>query len=248
MEDGNKKHYFVRLEDSEIVDTFKALALEKAPVKVWMKGQRKDQAEDYSIKSFNPDKMYVALESKNTLFRLIMPGNKAKTFFFRFGGEELRTFTTGVLARGKGEKRLYLKELVFRCQKRTNYRLIADSYNKMSFKVGAEILEVFDLSASGVGVLVSKSDQKRFARGSQFKNCTVFLNDKSYNVPVAEVVSVWEERTALFKTTGNLEIGILFCKMSPGDEEKFSRNIHLRARETEVRKTLLQRGKKEQEK
>ena len=245
MEDSNKKYYFAELKNNELVDTFKALVLENAPVKVWIKGQSAEQAESYSIKNFNSDRMYVALDSKNTLFRLIMSNNRAKNLFFRFGGEKLYTFTTGILVREKGEQRLYLNELVFRCQKRINYRLVTDSYNKMSFKIGDEVLEVFDLSANGVGILISKLDQKRFEKGSRFKNCTVFLNEKSYSIPMAEVVSVWEERTALFKVTGNLEIGIQFRKMSPGEEEKFSRDIHLQAREVEVRKTLLKKEKED---
>ena len=246
MEDDNKKHYFVKIEDDDVVDTFRALALKNVSVKVWMKSRNEDSAEDYSIKRFRPDKMYVALEPKKTLFHFLVSKNEGKNLFFRFGGEEVLVFTTGTLIREKGEQRLYLKDAIFRCQKRTNYRLLVDPFHKMSFKIGAEMLEVFDLSASGVGVLAPKSEHKRFVRGNQFKNCVIILNEKSYDIPLAEVVSVWEERTALFKTTGNLEVGIQFHKMSPGDEEKFSRDIHLLAWKAEMRKTLLKsEGKKE---
>ena len=238
MEDDNKKHYFVKLEDGDIIDTFRALVLKSAPVKVWMKDQHENGVENYSIKNFHADKMYIALEPQKTLFHFAITKKEGKNLFFRFGDEDMLTFTTGTLVREKGEQRLYLKDVIFRCQKRTNYRLLANSFHKMVFKIGAEGLEVFDLSANGVGVLVSKSEKMRFERGRQFEGGTIVLNEKSYHIPLVEVVSVWEERTALFKTTGNLEIGMQFHNMSSRQEERLSRDIHSLARKAEMRKIL----------
>ena len=245
MEDGNRKHYFVKLKDSEMSDTFMALSLENALVKVWKKGQREEQAEDYSIKGFDPQKMYLALRPEKTFLGFIVSRRTRANLFFRLGGSDLLTFTTGTLVWKQGEHRLYLKEAAFRCQKRTNYRLVADSHNKVSFLIGDEEFEVFDLSASGVGIVVPKSRGGEFDKERRFNDCTVFLNDQSYCIPVVEIVSIWEERTALFKVTGNLEIGIKFMDLSIADEEKFSKEIHTLAREAEVRKTLLKRAKAE---
>ena len=238
MEDDNKKYYFVKLEDGDIVDTFRALVLKNTPVKVWMRNEHESGVEDYSIKSFHADKMYVTLEPKKTLFHFTITRKEGKSLFFRFGDEKMLTFTTGTLVREKGEQRLYLKDTIFRCQKRMDYRLVANSFHKIVFKIGAEGLEVFDLSANGVGILVSKSDKMRFGRGKRFEDTTVILNEKSYHIPLVEVVSVWEERTALFKITGNLEIGMQFYNMSPGEEERLSRDIHSLARKAEMRKIL----------
>ena len=243
MEDGNKKHYFVKLKDSEIVDTFMALSLENAPVKVWKKGQKEEQAEEYLIKGFNSERRYLVLKSPPRLLGFIALKKTKKNCFFRLGGQGLLTFTTGDILWEEGECRLYLKDPAFRCQKRINYRLAADSFNKISFGVDGETLGAFDLSANGVGIVITRDEEKRFAKGRQFKNCKVFLNDKSYDIPLVSVASIWEERTALFKATGNLEVGIKFEEFDHADEEKLSQEIHSLAREVEVRKTLVRKTK-----
>ena len=243
MEDGNKKHYFVKLEGTELVDTFMVLSLENAPVKAWRKGQNEEDAEDYLTKRFNPQKMYVALKPQKKILGFIAFGGTKKNLFFRFGRNNLLTFTTGTISWEKAEYRLYLKEPAFRCQKRSNYRLLADSSNKINLKINDEILDVFDLSASGAGIIIPKSEKKRFEKGREFKNCKVFLNDVPYDIPIAEVASLWEERTAFFKETGNLEVGLKFRDMTADGEERLSRKIQSLAREAEIRKTLLKKQK-----
>ena len=242
MEDGNKKHYFVKLKREEVVDTFMALTIENHPVKVWREGQDKTKAKDYAITSFDSDGMRITLSKIDKLFGFVTSSNVKKKLFFRFGGAGLLTFTSGSLVRERGEYHLYLKKPIFRCQMRNNYRLAADPHNKMSFRVDGETLKAFDLSASGVGALVSQSQKKRFCKGAVFNNSVVVLNGQSFDIPQAEVVSLWAERTAFFRTTGNLEVGFKFINLPLVDEEELSKQIHTLARESEVRKALLKKN------
>ena len=243
-EDDNKKYYFVQIYDKEISQTFSALSVEKSPVSAWIEGQDKQKAEEYVITDFSPKEMYLSLSPKSKLSLLKTSKNVGRTLYFRLGEDKLLTFTTAVLEKGenRGEYYIHIKNKVFRCQQRVNYRLPSDSYNKIALHLGEdEVMEVIDVSAGGIGIIVPNSEKDRFVEGTEFEDCAVSLNNRKYVITSLEVVSVWKERTPHFQSTGNIEVGMRFKKLSEKVEETLSRDIYSLSREAEIRKTFLKK-------
>lgn len=241
MSDDNKKYYFSQIQSEEIKSFLTRAAKEGLSASIWQKGQAKDEIEEFIVRSFDPDSMLIKLEfSGSILAKLAGPKNKDKEILIKISFGPLYIFSHAKLEYKKEDESYFvvINKDTFKSQQRSNYRLNANRYIKIQFKIDGEVFNALDISAGGTSFIVPKEMTERFGKHKEFKDCTLRLVNTNYTIPDAKVAGAWEHeyKDAHGNILEGMKIGIAFVDLPKKTEEDLFLSINTEARGEEIRK------------
>ncbi len=237
--DPNKKYYFDKVGAPELAKILGQRAKEKAEITVWCRGEEEEQAEQFAVLAYHEEAAKIELEFMGGfLTKLTGSPHGNKDVLIKIPDDKIFYFTGGFLAFDKIEKtyELTIKEDIFCSRQRTNYRLMANHYNKIQFKMNDVVYEGLDISAGGTSVLIPADQKEKFAKDTIFKDCTLRFNRLNFNIPKARIAGAWEQKNNAGEVLPEIKIGIAFEQLTEGTEEALFKHINSEARMEEVRK------------
>ncbi|EQC46021.1 PilZ domain-containing protein [Bacteriovorax sp. Seq25_V] len=241
MSDANKKYYFTQIDQEEVKSFLSKAVKDKQVAAIWQKGQDKDAVEEFEILGFDEVSMRLDLGFKASLLAKITGSkNKDSEILLKITFGSLYIFTTSILKFDK-EKDYYTAIIdrdIFKSQQRSNYRLMANRFIKIQFKIDNEVFDALDISAGGTSFIVPTEMKERFPKEQIFQGCVLRLAGVNYTIPEAKIAGTWDSE---FKDgSGNivagLKIGISFVDLPKKIEEDLFLSINTEARGEELRK------------
>jgi hypothetical protein len=241
-DDPNKKHYFSVLSRQEVELAAEEIMAEKSPVRVWPKGKSEKAVEEYEISTFEKDKLVLVVKSKGSFLSILSASGLAgKEIFVKVGQGKNQYFTVTTLQYDK-DTRLYRISLageVYKSQQRSNYRLMANSFNNIQFKMNEIVFEGLDISAGGTSFLVDATDKELYAKEKRFGPCTLRFNRMNFDIPVAKIAATWDQFNPDGSPSDKLKIGVAFEQLRPDVDEALFKHINSEARAEEMRKLMM---------
>lgn len=241
--DDNKRHYFSTLSGQEKADLFKRAAEESKDVGIWKKGASEQDLRTYGIAGFDGAASTFALEAPDaSLFAdLFETGFDDEEVLFKLTFERFHYCGQGLLSRaeGGGPCHLALVGDVFCGQQRENYRLKASNLVSIRFGFDGESFECADISAGGVGVLFDPNSPRALKAGRILKDCRIELCKRTYTVPKAKVVKVWNHEDDTGRPTSLVCAGVRFVGLPKETEERLFIQVNAEARGEEIQKKFF---------
>lgn len=241
QKDPNKKHYFDLVSKDEQVKSFTSLSASEIEVTVWCKGESEEKAENFEIMTYNPDNGIFILESKGGfLTKLTGSPHANKEILVKIPCGKVHYFTNTFLHYDKITKEYSFKieNDVYISRQRTNYRLMANQYNQIQFKIDEEVFDALDISAGGTSFIIADTQKERFAKGKVFDDCTLRFNRVNFNIKHARIAGAWEQKTSGGDLLPEIKLGVAFEDLPPDVEEALFKHINSEARLEEVRKKM----------
>jgi hypothetical protein len=250
--DPNERHYFTEVSAKETSEVFKMAIEDQIEFKIWEEGKSEDEIENFIPKSYDPKNHIIYLTAhRSILSKFFNSKLVGKSVFLKIGSGKFQFFSTGHFSQKPGTKE-YLFTFtspLFKTQQRSNYRLMRNPYVKIQFRVSEKLLfEALDISAGGTSFLVPKDDEILYAKGTEFTNCRLGLNQYKFDIPKARVMGQWPLDIQPFDDVDMIKIGIGFIDLSKAVEEELFKIINSEARATEMRKAIKNRKKNSQNK
>jgi hypothetical protein len=237
--DPNKKFYFDPIGFEELGRVLKGRENTDLIFTVWCKGEENEQAEDFKLEGFNLEARRGFVEFQGGFLSKLTGSTHAnKDVLIKIPDGKVFYFTTGHLHYDKIDK-IYELELngdVYCSRQRSNYRLMANQYNSIQFKINDVVYEGLDVSAGGTSILINIADRNVFAKDAVFDGCTLRFNRMNFDIPKARIAGAWEQRDSSGELLPEIKIGIAFESLTPGTEEALFKHINSEARMEEVRK------------
>lgn len=239
--DANKKHYFTIVDPNEVSSVLDNGAKESISIYLWSQGQKEDQLEEYEITGFTPDSITISLDIKGSFLSKIGKSKLTDNeVYLKLNYNKFQYFSYSTLSYDDEAKSYVLKvnNDVYRSQQRSNYRLNANAYVIVQFKMNEEVHDAHDISAGGTSFTVSEEDLPKFPEGEIFKDCMLRLNRDKFEIPQAKIAKTWPIKDTEEKPTGNFKVGIAFIDVPKDTEEDLFKSINGEARAEEIRKQL----------
>jgi hypothetical protein len=237
--DPNKKYYFEQVQFDELSRILKGSTKIEMKMAVWSKGEEPEQAEEFELTGFEPanKKMTLAFEGG---FLSKLSGSKHANcdVLVKIPDGKIHYFTGGFLHYDKIEKvyQLEIKEDVYCSKQRSNYRLMANTFNTIQFKINETVYDGLDVSAGGTSIMISDEQREIFAKDKIFTGCTLRFNRVNFDIPKARIAGAWEQKDKNGNILPEIKIGIAFESLTSGTEEALFKHINSEARMEEVRK------------
>lgn len=244
MSDDNKKYYFSQIFFEEIKSFLTRAVKENLPASIWQKGQGKDEIEEFVVKSFDPETMLLKLEfDANMIAKLAGAKNTNQNILIKITFGPVYIFSHAKLEYKKEGDYYFVifDKDTFKSQQRSNYRLNANKYVKIQFKIDGSVFDALDISAGGTSFIVPKDMSERFLKGKTFSDCTLRLVNTNYTIPDVKIAGTWD---AEYKDeSGNIfegiKLGVAFVELPKKTEEDLFLAINTEARGEEIRKKAL---------
>ncbi len=249
-QDPNKKHYFQPVDLDEFGQQMLIFCQTKGSqtVTVWERGENEDQAENYIAEDYDPEKKIITLNPTGKLITKITGSSKTgKPVLVKIPIEsKIHYFTVATLKFHQSNLTysLQISGEIFKSQQRGNFRLNASDVISIQFKINEQVFDALDISTGGTSFLVNPVETVKFAKGEEFKECTLRFDRKNYYIPEAVVASVKE--MPLEETGGQkkVKIGIAFKNLARKTEDELYVKISTEARGEEMKKkfdTIVQK-------
>lgn len=246
QKDPNKKHYFDLVSKDEQVKSFSSLSKSEVEITVWCKGEEEDQAEDFEFISYKPDSGVFTLDYKGGfLSKLAGSSHANKEVLIKIPCGKVHYFTNTFLHFDKITKEYTFKveSDVYISRQRTNYRLMANTFNQIQFKIDEEVFDALDISAGGTSFIVSDVHRERFEKGKVFDNCILRFNKMNFNIKKARIAGTWDQMSPENNPLHEIKLGIAFEDLPADVEEELFKHINSEARLEEVRKKIAAKSK-----
>jgi len=241
MNDANKKYYFTQIDQDEAKSFLAKAVKDKQVAAIWQKGQDKDSVEEFEILSFEPAQMKLELNFKaNLLAKIAGSKNRDAEVLVKitFGSLYIFTNSTLIFNKEKDNYSVLINRDIFKSQQRSNYRLMANRFIKIQFKVDNEVFDALDISAGGTSFIVPAQMKERFAKELTFQGCVLRLAGVNYTIPEVKIAGTWdsEYKDASGNIMEGIKIGISFIDLPKKIEEDLFLSINTEARGVELRK------------
>lgn len=238
--DPNKKFYFDKVGFDELSSVLGGSTKDKMQITVWSKGEEPDQAENFELVAFDKASKRMGLEfhGGGFLSKLTGSSHANKDVLLKIPDGKVFYFTAGHLFYDKIEKsyELEITTDIYCSRQRQNYRLMANQYNKIQFKINEVVYDGLDVSAGGTSIMIDAKDKEAFPKDKIFDGCTLRFNRVNFNISKARIAGAWEQRDAAGNVLPQVKIGIAFEVLTSGTEEELFKHINSEARMEEVRK------------
>lgn len=247
QKDPNKKHYFDQVSKEEQLEAFPTMNKAGVEVTVWCKGEEEDQAETFEVLTYNEDNGLFKLESKGGFLQKLTGSPHAnKDVLVKIPFNKVHYFTNTHLFYDKITKEYSFKieGTVYISRQRTNYRLMANQYNKIQFKINDEVFEALDISAGGTSIVIPEGQKNQFAKGKVFEDCTLRFNRENFTIKNARIAGAWERKDSHGDLLPEIKLGISFEDLPADIEEALFKHINSEARLEEVRKKMSEKALK----
>ncbi len=235
---ANQKHYFLTIDEEEVLTILEKSAIEKILITIWTTG--KSKIEEYQVENADIDsKRLMLIPQGGLLSKLSISQHANKNIFLKIGKGKFQYFTYTKFHYDQETKKywIYLKDDIYKTQQRTDYRLEACSFHKIQFKIDNEnIFNGLDISAGGTSFCIKADTRDHFEKDTVFRNCTLKFNQTKYTIPRAKVVGLWEQKDITGNTTNEVKIGISFEKLPKATEEALFKHINTGVRHNEMKK------------
>lgn len=245
--DPNKKHYFSPVPKEEVSSAMSKMVEEKSIVRIWFQGKSEKEVEEFDCVKFDDSSFTLFLKMKGGLLSKFSSSKLIdKDIFVKVGEGKFQYFTTSILRQNKEDKTYYVKlsRDVYKTQQRSNYRLMANSFNKIQLKIDDDrVLDGLDISAGGTSFLIPEDDLEAFPKEHYFNDCTLKFNRLSFKIPKVRVAGHWENKDSLGEYTGQYKVGVAFEGLTSETEEALFKHINGEARAEEMRKKLQEMKK-----
>lgn len=243
IKDANKKHYFSIVEQDEVIEAFSNAAKESLSAYIWSKGQKEDDIEEYELAEFSENKKLKMVTTGGFLSKLSKSKLTDKEIFIKLNYNRFQYFTYGTLKYNTEEKDyfIYITKDVYKSQQRSNYRLAANNFVKIQFKLNETVYDAHDISAGGTSFSIDESDLEKYPEGEIFKDCMLRLNVYKFEIPQAKIAKTWPVKDTEEKPTGIFKVGIAFIDVPKGTEEELFKSINGEARAEEIRKKMKEK-------
>lgn len=246
MKNSNQKYYFSVADEDERITFFQKAASESLQAEIWQKGQDKDQVEEFDIASFDPDTKKLSLKFKGGLLsKLTGSKNKDQDILLKVSFHSIYIFTSSKLIFNK-EADLYeatIDQEIYKSQQRSNYRLNANRFIVIQFKIDNEVFNALDISAGGTSFTIPAEMKDRFNKDEVHEGCVVRLANVNYTIPESRIAGIWDH--AFKDEKGNIiegfKIGVAFIDLPKKTEEDLFLSINTEARGEELRKKSLEK-------
>lgn len=245
QKDPNKKHYFDKVSKEEQVGAFETMNKAGVEVTVWCKGENEDQAENFEILTYDKDNGLFKLESKGGFLQKLTGSPHAnKDILVKIPFNKVHYFTSTHLYYDKITKEysFKLEETVYISRQRSNYRLMANQYNKIQFKIDDAVFDALDISAGGTSIVVPEEQKDQYPKGQIFEDCTLRFNRENFNIKNARIAGAWERKNKDGDLLPEVKLGIAFENLPADVEEALFKHINSEARLEEVRKKMAQKA------
>lgn len=242
VEDANKKFYFDIISQKERASFLNKAAKESYTAQVWKKGDDKEKAELFKVTNFDSthSELHLELEAKGLLGKFKSSTNIDKEILIKIAFDNIYLFTNTSLRYDVARDiyKVALPKDIYKSQQRSNYRLDANKFIRIQFKIDSQVFEALDVSAGGTSFNCAPQDQIRFAKGNTFKDCKVKISDYTYDIPEVKVASLQSApfRDKFGNETEVFKVGIAFSNMPKKTEEDLTITINAEARGEELRK------------
>lgn len=237
--DPNKKYYFDPIHYEELGRLLVGRANDGLLITIWCKGEESDQAEEFKLESFDYEKKRGAVEFQaGFLSKLTGSTHGNKDVLLKIPDGKVYYFTTGHLHYDKIDKayEIELKGDIFCSRQRQNYRLMANKFNSIQFKIDEQVRDGLDVSAGGTSIMISTSEKENFPKDKIFENCVLRFNKVNFDIPKARIAGAWEQKNGQGEVLDKIKIGIAFEALTAGTEEALFKHINSEARMEEIRK------------
>lgn len=237
--DPNKKFYFEQVQFDELSRILAGSTKVEMKMAVWSKGEEPEQAEEFELTAFEPSSRKMTLEfDGGFLSKLTGSTHANREVLVKIPDGKIHYFTGGFLHYDKIEKtyQLEIKEDVYCSKQRSNYRLMANHFNTIQFKINETVFNGLDVSAGGTSIMISVDQKDIFAKDKIFTGCTLRFNRVNFDIPKARIAGAWEQKDKNGDLLPEIKIGIAFEGLSSGTEEALFKHINSEARMEEVRK------------
>jgi hypothetical protein len=246
MKNSNQKYYFsVALED-ERSSFFEKAASDALIAEIWQKGQDKDKVEEFDITSFDHETKKLHLKFKGGLLsKLTGSKNKDQNILIKISFQSIYIFTSSKLTFNKDDDsyEAIVDQDIYKSQQRSNYRLNANRFILIQFKIDNEVFSALDISAGGTSFTIPAEMKDRFVKDAVHEGCVVRLANMNYIIPESRVAGIWDH--AFKDEKGNIiegyKVGVAFIDLPKKTEEELFLTINTEARGEELRKKALEK-------
>lgn len=243
IKDANKKHYFSIVELDEVKEAFATATKDGLSCYIWSQGKSDKEVEEYDLFEFS-DARKLRLKTKGGfLSKLSKSKLTDKEIFLKVNYNRFQYFTYGILRYDNDEKDyfVHITKDVYKSQQRSNYRLAANNFVKIQFKINEVVYDAHDISAGGTSFSIDESDLEKYPEGEIFKDCLLRLNVDRFDIPQAKIAKTWPVKDTEEKPTGVFKVGIAFIDVPKGTEEELFKSINGEARAEEIRKKMKEK-------
>ncbi len=243
IKDANKKHYFSIVELDEVMEAFSAAASENLTGYLWSQGQKGSDVEEYELISFSEARKLKLASTGGFLAKLSKSKLTNQEIFLKVNYNRFQYFTYGILRYDQEEKDyfIHITKDVYRSQQRTNYRLAANNFVKIQFKINETVYDAHDISAGGTSFSIDESDLEKYPEGEIFRDCMLRLNTYKFEIPQAKIAKTWPVKDTEENPTGVFKVGIAFIDVPKATEEELFKSINGEARAEEIRKKMKEK-------
>lgn len=243
MVDDNKKHYFAIMPKAEVSSFLESLGKMTSETIMWKQGQTAEDAETFTILRYEAASNKIYFKTAGSLLAKLKTSSLTKEgqIFFKVNFDKFQYFTSGKLSFDKGtsEYNMVMRNDIFICQQRTNYRLKSSKFTRIQFKIDGEVFEGLDISAGGTSFIIAPSERERFAKEKIFSDCTLRIVNTDFQIPQVKIAGAWEVKDGNDNLTG-VGLGIQFVNVDSKLDEELCKAINSEARAEEIRKSLKQ--------
>lgn len=249
MTDANKKFYFSVVQDDESQSFINKAVSEELVAEIWQKGQDKDQVEEFDILSYDPILKKIKLKLRTGLLgKLTGSRNKDSQVLIKISFGSIYIFTSTTLEYDRDDDTYFvlINQEIYKSQQRSNYRLSANKFIRIQFKIADIVFEALDVSAGGTSFNILPEHEDKFKKGQVYEDCILRLANINYDIPEVKVVGVWENphKDEQDNLINGKKIGISFVSLPKKTEEALFISINTEARGEELRKQTLERKAK----
>lgn len=243
--DANQKTYFSTIDKVEQNQVLKEVYDEKISVYIWEDGQEEEELQELKLHSHNINEEKICLETVGKIFgRLLGTDLSGKSIYLKLTFQKIQYFTHGELSLDKDSGLYYFnpKHAFYKGQKRTNYRLLSDSQRRIQLKLKESVYECFDISASGISIMLPDAAKDTFKVDMVFNNSTIRLDKQDFLISKIKIMGLFNKEQRPEVKPGFIQVGMAFTKLDRAIEEKLFLAINSEARSAEMRKKFVKKG------
>lgn len=243
IKDANKKHYFSLVDLDEVFEAFNTASNDKLNSYIWEQGKSESDVEEFQLQTIDDNRKLILNSTGGFLSKLSKSKLTDKEVFLKVNYNRFQYFTYGILKYNQEDKNyfIHITKDVYKSQQRSNYRLSANVFVKIQFKINDTVYDAHDISAGGTSFSVEEVDLVKYPEGEIFTNCLLRLNVDKFDIPQAKVAKVWPVKDTEDKPTGIFKVGIAFVDVPKGTEEELFKSINGEARAEEIRKKMKEK-------
>ena len=241
-EDANKMFYFDVLPDKDVLSFLERAENEEKNAEVWRKGQEKEHIETFKVISFDQQTRAIKLRFKTEglLKALKASNNVGKNVLLKIPFDNIYLFTNTHLSYNADEDIYHaiINQDVYKSQQRSNYRLEANKFIRLQFKIDGQVFEANDVSAGGTSFSLEKSQAEKFQKNSIFRDLKVKIAKTTYDIPEARIASLndFPFRDDFGNELIFVKVGVAFINLPKKLEEELTITVNAEARGEELRK------------